>query len=231
MFDIVVCSSSKDLMSRSIKAVNKALISYEINYHIDKFMNSNSKLIDIITSGKRKIYIIDSDMLDIAYKVRENDFMSIIILISSHDKLDVDIFHEKLLVLDYICFDKDYDDNLVKDINMSLKILFSDNVFSFKYNHVVYRVPYEDINYIEKEPNVKRCIIHTLDNEYYVVNSIKKIINSLNGMFIKSSQSCIINMMNVEYVDCTNNVVYFKNGDMTNLVTDKVKKTISNFVR
>ena len=35
-------------------------------------------------------------------------------------------------------------------------------------------------------------------------------------------------MMNVEYVDCTSNVVYFKNGDMTCLVTDKMKKVISS---
>ena len=79
MFDIVVCSSNLDLISRSIRVINKALISYEFDYHISKFKSSNSRLMSIIKNGKRKIYIIDSDMLDVVYKIREDDFISIII--------------------------------------------------------------------------------------------------------------------------------------------------------
>ena len=231
MFDIVVCSSNLDLMNRSIKVINSIFIGYEFDYHIDKFKNSNYKLMNTIKNGKRKIYVIDSEMLDIVYKIREDDFISIIIFISLHDEADIDLFHRKLLVLDYLCFDENYDDNLAKDIDTSLKILFKDNVFSFKYNHIVYLIPYENINYIEKEPNIKRCIIHTLDKEYYVVNSIQGIKDSLNGMFIKSSQSCIINMMNAKYIDCTNNMVYFKNGDTTSLVTNKAKKVIASHIK
>ena len=231
MFDIVVCSSSLGLISRSIKVINMALINYEFDYHIDKFTDINNELVDIITCSKKKIYVIDSDMLNIAYKIRENDFMSIIILVSSHDKIDINILREKLLIFDYVRLCDDYNDNLIRDINMGLKMLFKENVFLFKYNHIVYRIPYEEINYIEKESNIKRCIVHTIDNEYYVIDSINGIINKLNGMFIKSSQSCIINVMNIEYIDCTNNIVCFKNGDMTSLVTNKVKKTISNCVK
>ena len=29
------------------------------------------------------------------------------------------------------------------------------NVLIFKYNYIIYRIPYSDINYIEKEINVK----------------------------------------------------------------------------
>ena len=231
MFDIVICSSNLGLVKRSIKVVNKALINYEFDYHIDKFTNSDSKLGDVIKNGKRKIYIIDSDMLDIVHRIREKDFVSIIILISLYDKIDTELFHEKLLVLDYLCFDKDYDDNLLKDMDTSLKIIFKENAFSFKYNHIVYRIFCDDINYIEKEPNIKRCIIHTLDRDYYIVASVREIMNSLDGMFIRSSQSCIINMMNVEHIDCGNNIVYFKNGDVTNLVTNKMKKIIAENIK
>ena len=231
MFDIVVCSSSKDLMNRSIKVINKTLINYDFDYHIDKFTGSSKRMMDVIDDAKRKIYFIDSDMIDVAYRIRENDFMSIIIMISLHDNIDIGIFHEKLLVLDYITFDDDYDDNLLKDINISLEILFKDNTFSFHYNYVIYRIPYENINYIEKETNIKRCIIHAIDGKYYVVSSIKKVFDELDGMFIKSSQSCIINMMNVKYIDCASNMVYFKNGDVTCLVTNKIKQIIKEYVK
>ena len=222
MFDIVVCSSNLDLIKRSVKVVNKALVGYDFNYHIDKCMSKNIE----INNNKRKIYIIDNNMIDLAYRIRKNDFISIIIIINSCNLSDIELLHKKLLILDYIYLNNDYDDNLLKDINMGLKILLSDNVFSFKYNYIIYRIPYTDINYIEKEPNVKRCIIHTIDSKYYIVNSIENIYNSLDAMFIKSSQSCIINVMNIKYLDCTNNVICFNNGDMTNLITDKVKKLL-----
>ena len=225
MFDIVVCSKNKDLVDRSIKVINRALISYEFNYHIDKYNDSK------LDYNGRKIYLIDvDDYLNIAHKIRKHDFMSIIILISSSGKIIVDIFHEKLLILDYICLDRNYNNNLRKSINMSLKILFSDNIFSFMYNHVIYCIPYKDITYIEKEINVKRCIIHTLNNDYYIIDSIMRISNSLCGMFIKSSQSCIINLSNIDNIDCVNNLVYFKNGSVTSLISNKSKKTIREYI-
>ena len=104
------------------------------------------------------------------------------------------------------------------------------NIFTFMYNHVLYRIPYEDINYIEKELQIKRCIIHTIEKDYYIVNSINNINDNLVGMFIKTSQSCIINFMNVRNVDCANNLVYFKNGDTTSLITNKMKKIIKEYM-
>ena len=35
-------------------------------------------------------------------------------------------------------------------------------IFIFSYKRNIYRIPYNDINYIEKESNIKRCIIHTI---------------------------------------------------------------------
>lgn len=231
MIDIVVCSTSIDLINRSIKVINSGLINYDFDYHIYKFDNNCYELTKLIDNYKRKLYIIDMDNnLDVANKIRENDFDSIIILVSSHDIIDYNLFNKRLIILDYICNNELYEDRLKQDVSLGIKILFKKDVFIFKYNHVVYRVFYEDINYIEKEPNIKRCIVHTIDKDYYVVNSIEKISNTLSGMFIKTSQSCIINLMNVKNVDCVNNIVSFKNGDTTTLITNRVKKIIKEYM-
>ena len=225
MLDIVVCSKNRDLTKRSIKVVNNVITHYKFDCNIVMFD-------EVMRSSNRKIYIIDVDnSLDVVYKIRDDDYLSIIILISSHDKIDIDLLHKKLLFLDYVCFDGKYCLNLEKNINMGLKMLFKKDIFSFKYNHMIYRIPYENINYIEKEIGRKRCIIHTIEDDYYIVNSIEGINDKLDGMFIKSSQSCIINMMNVKYVDCIKNVIYFQNNDMTSLITDKVKKDICECMR
>lgn len=226
MFDIVVCSRSKDLMDRSIKAINKALIEYEFDYHIEVYNG------DIINNDRtRKIYLIDvDDYLDVAYKIRRNNFISIIILISKFNNINESLFHKKLLILDYISFNKHYDKNLVRSIVTGYEILIKNKVYTFMYNHVIYCIPYEEINYIEKELNLKRCIIHTIKKVYYVVNSIERINNSLNGMFIKGSQSSIINLENIDYIDCINNIVCFKNGSVTSLITEKTKKIIRDYM-
>ena len=81
--------------------------------------------------------------------------------------------------------------------------------------------------FIEKE-NFK-FTVEKYDTYFEMLEKLYK--GELDGMFVKSSQSCIINVMNVEYVDCTNDVVYFKNGDVTNLVTAKVIKIIKECVK
>ena len=231
MFDIVVCSSCNDLMKRSIKVINSALISYEFDYHIYRYNQCCYELLKMIVNNKRKLYIIDIDnSLDIAFKIREKDFTSIIILISSHASIDNKIFNERLMILGYVCTDGYYDDKLKQDINLAVKILFKDNVFVFKYNHVIYRIFYEDINYIEKETQIKRCIIHTVDKNYYVVNSIEKLNSILGGTFIKTHQSCIVNLMNVKNIDCVNNLVCFKNGNVTPLITKRMQKVIKEYI-
>ena len=231
MFDIVVCSMNNDLMDKNIKVINSVLMNFDLDYHIFTFNGCCQKLIDIINDYKKKIYIIDiDDNLDIAFKIRENDFRSIIILISSHNFVDNELLNERLMILDYVRNSKIFLDRLKQDICLSMKIMLKGNIFTFMYNHVLYRIPYEDINYIEKELQIKRCIIHTIEKDYYIVNSINNINDNLVGMFIKTSQSCIINFMNVRNVDCANNLVYFKNGDTTSLITNKMKKIIKEYM-
>ena len=152
MFDIVVCSMNNDLMDKNIKVINSVLMNFDLDYHIFTFNGCCQKLIDIINDYKKKIYIIDiDDNLDIAFKIRENDFRSIIILISSHNFVDNELLNERLMILDYVRNSKIFLDRLKQDICLSMKIMLKGNIFTFMYNHVLYRIPYEDINYIEKE--------------------------------------------------------------------------------
>ena len=231
MFDIVVCSSNKSLMNRSINVITSSLINYDFDYNIIKINNDCYKLIKIICDMKRKIYIVDiDDNLDIVCKIRENDYSSIIILISSHISIDNQMCIERIMFLDYVCNNSEYNDRLKNDILLSIRIMFGNNNIVFGYNHVLYRILYDEINYIEKEKQIKRCIIHTIDNDYYVVNSIEKLNNILGETFIRMSQSCIINVMNIKSVDCVNNLVCFRNGDTLMLINDKMKKIIKEYM-
>lgn len=232
MLDIIIYSNNITTIRKSEKAINIALVNYEFEYNLH-IISSFDKLSNIITNKNRKIYIIDEyyeNNCNIASTIRENDFTSIIILVNiSNNNYDM-LINKRLMALDYILDSNNYLLRLKDDINLSLKIIYGDNTFVFKYNHMLYRIPYNDINYIEKEPLVKRCIIHTLDKEYYIVSSIEKILHELENSFIKTHQSCIINMNNVSGLDLSNNTICFKNGDNTSLLTNKMKKKLKKCV-
>lgn len=231
MLDIVICSKNSNLMERSINIINKTLVNYEIDYHIHKFSRSSKTLDNIINVSSSKIYILDVEIgVDIAFLIRKNDFDSIIIFISSNDKSEENIFSYRIMLLDYILFNDKYNDRLSDTLNLSLNIIYRNSVFTFKYNHVTYQIPYRNITYIEKEAQIKRCIIHTFNGTYYIVNSIENIGKLLGGSFVKTHQACIINITNVYSVDFVNNIIRFNNGENVSLLSKKQKKVIKELI-
>lgn len=233
MLDIIIYSNNITTIKKSDKAINLALVNYEFDYNIH-IINDIKEFKDINSISNKKIYIIDvlnKDSLSIASMIRDDDFNSIIILVNvTSDNYD-NLLNKRLMVLDYVIKNNKYVDRLKDDIDLSLRIVYSEEVFVFKYNHVIYRIPYKDINYIEKEPLVKRCIIHTRDDMYYIISSIENMVGELNCNFIRTHQSCIININNVSELDLSNNLIIFKNNDYTSLLTDKMKKKLKKCVR
>ncbi len=238
MLDIIIYGDDNELRQKNISCVNRLYTCLDVDYRIHSFDVYNKDMQDVINDNHfKKIYILNVDMtivsgLKVASLIRQNDFDSIIILIINNKEYISDVFDNKLLILDYICNNNGYEKRLKGDLELALKIIFKNKIFNFKYNHCIYRIPYIDINYIEKEPLIKRCIIHTVSGSYYIVNSIEKIAGILGNNFLKTHQSCIVNICNVKQFDLTQNKIIFKNNSETLLVSscmkNKIKKIIDN---
>ena len=237
MLNIIVYEDDMRLMQKNIGLINRILADYDIDYHIHKFSGFNEEFRKIInTNNIFKIYILDMQISDIsgievASYIREIELDSIIIFVNAFNDCLNDIFYNRLMVLDYICRYDGYENRLKDDIESIIKIYNKNRIFSFKYNYIMYRIPYSDINYIEKEPLIKRCIIHTQDNQLYIINSIEKLIKILGVNFIKTHQSCIVNIDNILEIDCVKNIIVFKNGEETHLLTDKAKRELKEYTR
>ena len=236
MLDIVVYDDIKKNIKDIDDTINKIFVNYEIDYHIHKFTNLDQNLKDIINDDSLlKIYIIDINMnndcwIDILKYIRNIDPFGIIIFVTKYKKYLYSILDNKLMVLDFIIKCDNYLDRLKDDIDKAITILFNQKAFVFKYKNVFYRISYKQINYIEKEPSIKRCIVHTTFGNFYIVSSLNKLLNVLDKNFMRVHQSCIININNVFKVDLSNNYIIFKNGDMTNLLSDKAKKEAKKYV-
>lgn len=215
---------------------NMSLSVYDKNYKIHRFSSYNSLLDSTIKDNNtKKIYILDDEVsgisgLELAVKIRKYDWDSIIILVIDFDKYLSDVFNTKLMTLDIIFRDTIYGKRLTDDIKLAISIITKQYVFTFRYNHVIYRIPYNQICYIEKEPMIKRCIIHTMEEDYYISENINSILSHLNNNFCRTHQSCIVNISNIRMVDLSSNMITFSNGIQTDMLNVKMKKEIRKYV-
>lgn len=236
MLDIVVYEDNKVFLQKNISSINLALADYDIDYRIHKYDSYCEELDTIIKNNvSKKIYILDVEVngvsgLEIAAKIRKYDWDSIIIIATAFDKYKNDVFYIRLMVLDFVSKYSGYESRIIDDIRLAVSIIDKQRVFTFKYNHVVYRIPYSQICYIEKEPVIKRCIIHTVNNQYRITGSINCILSHLGEPFCRTHQSCIVNLNNIRKIDLSSNTIIFKNGDKTDMLTVKMKKEVKKYV-
>lgn len=236
VLNVIVYEDNSNFMKKNINGINRALVNCDIDYRILKFESYSDALDNIIhTKVMKKIYVLDVEMKDVsgievASRIREDDFDSIIIFVTAYDKYHNDVFYSRLMVLDFICKYKGYEDRLRDDIVASLKILYRQRTFIFSYNHVVYRIPYGNICYIEKEPLIKRCVIYTINGKFNIAKSLNWIEPRLGAGFVRTHQSCLVNVDNIKNIDFCSNVITFKCGLSTNLLANKKKKEVKERV-
>ena len=105
------------------------------------------------------------------------------------------------------------------------------NGLKYKYKSINYNIPFKDIIYIEKEQDNKRCIIHTLKEDYYIQSTLSKIITNLDDRFIKSSKSYIINIEQVLQYNIKENIITFKDKNQIFEISRNMKKEIISKLR
>ena len=234
MLDIVVYGSRSEDINSLVDIIDNLLVDNNIDYCIHRFTSFDLELDFVVKNDKLlKIYILDIEKLDddnlkIINLIKQDDPFGIVIFMSNHSKYLNYVLDNKLMVLDFVSKKSFYIERLKDDIDMAVDKIFSQRTFVFSYNHVIYRIPYMQINYIEKEPLAKRCIIHTINGSFNIVSSLDKLYLTLGKNFYRVHQSCIINMNNVSYVDLINNIISFKNDDIIDMISDKAKRELKN---
>lgn len=91
--EFVVCDDEKQFRSSIVKIINKIYMNNNEDYKIYEFESYNKDFEKIINKKSPKIYVLDIEIkdsisgIDIARKIRRNDWDSIIILVTSHNEL------------------------------------------------------------------------------------------------------------------------------------------------
>ena len=108
MINFIVCDNEKIINENVKNIITKAMFKTNIEYKTYLFEEYNKDFDNIIKSKiQNKIYILDIEVgkksgLDIAKKIREKDWDSIILILSAHYEMEFIAYKSKILLLDFI---------------------------------------------------------------------------------------------------------------------------------
>ena len=217
-----------------LKIIGQTNLKYNI-LTIEKYdKDVNTKINNLI--GK-KIYLLDLKVpgksgLDFARKIRSfGDWISPIIIITSHKYFKNEGYTSKILMLDFIVKEEKITNQIIDSIKLALKINENKKSFNFNLNNEFYQIPYEDILYFEKNKNNNYVSIITKQKSYKIKESIKNLSNKFEKIpfLFQTHQSCIINLNNITEINFTNNIIYFSNT-YTNLLSRDKKKILKEAI-
>lgn len=239
MISFILYDDEKQFLQKNKRIISKCMMNCDHDYKCYSFDEYNEKFENVIKNNLGlKVYLLDIEGknksgLDIVRIIREkyNDWSSIIILVTNHNEFKYDALSNRLYLMDFINKLDKWEELLTEDIN---RIICSysecQECLTYEYNHILKRIEFKNIIYIEKEKDSKKCIIHTLYGEHQIGGTICDVLNKLDKRFIKTSRSTIINTKQVSEYDKINNEIFFLNGETTNDISRLFKKDVIKHV-
>ena len=231
MLKFIVYEDSLKYIEEYTDIINKIMINKNYDYRILKFSRFTSELKkEMYSVGDEKIFLLDIQTpdvsgIEIAAKIREVDWESIIIFITNYSQYKNEIFAKRLSVLDYITKDSNFKDTLTETINVALKALGREDILVYTFNHITYRVPIKSIAYIEKANVGKKNYIITLNGEEYeIAGTIKDLQTKLGKRFFRSHNSCLVNLDNIKTINYGEKTITFINDEEIELLSVRSKK-------
>ena len=219
MINFIVCEDNDIVLNKNINTINNIMFSNNIEYKIYSFKNYTEELQNLIDNNfDNKIYVLDIELedssgIDIARKIRKNDWSSLIIFSTAHFELFPQVFSDKLMIFDYITKFDDYENNLSNSLKKCLDIITHNNTINFKSESEYHNVKLNTILYLTYDKYSRKTIIKTLNNKYYVNNTLSSFENSLNQSFKRINRSYIVNMLNVKNINYKEKMIEFYNGE------------------
>ena len=240
MIEFIICEDERDFCVIYKNIIDKIMMKYDIDYNINIYGGYTRAWKKAVHNNSNfKVYILDlktkeGSGLDAARYIREelDDWQSMIIIVTAYPEYKYEALGKRLMLIDFVS----KLDNLNQRLNQAVQISLKNfdkrpNSLKYIYKKVMYNIEFQNIIYIEKEQDNKRCIIKTIDKEYYIQGNLNIIEKKLDKRFIKCNRSYIINLEQVQLYNKKDNIITFKNGIELYVVSRDKKKDIIDYVR
>lgn len=237
MLNFVVCEDDKNVRKKIVNLITKIMMPHDYEYLIHEYEDCCSKIKKLVIQNTNKnIYILDIELptksgLDIARKIREKDWESIIIIVTAHYELSMEAIKNRLMLLDFISKFNNFEERLASSLELAIKILENKKFLVFENKNIQCRIKYDDIIYIVKDTIERKSIIKTTYTEYKVNENISSIMNKLDSRFFQTHRSCIVNVNHIKKIDFKEGKITFNNNEFIYLLARGKKRGLREYVR
>lgn len=233
MLKIIVVEDNEVDQKEIKSVVNVELFSLSKTYSIETFTSYSQKLKGIIEDKSyKKIYILDIELktkisgIEIAKKIRNDDWESHIIFISSHDQQFYKIYTSIYEI--FACIEKF--DNMSQRLSVCLKEIIDHDMDNgmFKYNNrnCDLSIKYNSILYITRDKEERKIVVHTDNNNFFIGLTFQEVIKKLDNRFKTVHRCCIANTKRVEKYDWPKKTFVLDTGEKVDLLSRMYRKNV-----
>ena len=200
MIKFVIVEDEKTVQNIVKKVIRKISILNDSEVEVKYFSKYDKELQKEINEELyRKVYILDIELtgsisgIDIAHKIRENDWDSEIIFITSHDKMFETVYRSVLDVFDFIEKFHDMEIRLERDLKLIYNQKFDKKMLKLHSRNADLEIYLKNILYITRDKEERKIIIHTKDIDFKIVSTLNDILEKLDSRFVRTHRGCIAN--------------------------------------
>lgn len=234
MIKFVIIEDDSNYKNICKKIIDKIMFSNNVAYEFNYFDRYSKDLQAIINDNSIfKIFIMDIELkgtksgLDIAKQIREDDWDSEIIFITSHDKMFEPVFRTIFKVFDFI--EKFH--NLESRLEQDLKTIISKDYDTKKFFYVNKRselqIYLKDILYIYRDTTERKIVLVTTKNKFFANLSISETLLKLDERFKQIHRACIVNTNKVSCYNWNEGYFVLCNGKKIDLCSKNYKEDSS----
>lgn len=231
MLNFAICDDNINFLDKFSIILENIFMKYNYDAQIGFKTSNPDELLDYVDENKTNVLILDINLksnksgLEIASEVREKDKNIYFIFTTAH--LEYAMMAYKFKTFDYlakpITADK-FEETIVRlfeDINGTPKRYI-------KIDNKKTIIDENEVLYIKRDG--MKLIFHTKNRDYETYSSFNKIQSSLPDNFIRSHKSFIVNVNNIENLNCVDNTIFFDNNSICD-IGPKFKKELIEEVK
>ena len=231
MVKFIVVEDKKENQEKIKKVLVKIGIQINQEYDAKYYEGYNEELAkEIEDMSIRKVYIMDIELdnsisgIEIAEKIREEDWDSEIVFVTSHDRMFDEVHRNVLEVFDFIERFINMEGRLEKDILRIIKKKYDSGILKIKGSNVEVELHVKNILYIEKEE--RKSVIHACGNTYKTNLTLERLQERLDQRFIRTHKGCIANKEHIIEKNYGAGYFLLDTGEKVNLLSKKYRKEI-----
>lgn len=226
LYNFIVCDDNKVFNNWYQEIIRDVVKELNIKFTIHSFSSYNNKFKNLIYDNniENKVYVLDLLMPGITGDkiveiIRQTVLASFIIFITSyHDEYEDDIVNGEYFYLKYISKEDDFKKILFDTLKRNIIKKQSIETLKIEIKNQFYQIVPNEITYICTED--RKIVINNIQNDSITISTtLNNIKNLLSDKFELSKNCCLVNINRISNIDKNERIIYFDNGDHTNLVS------------